>query len=65
MFYNRYESESVALAGTGRICTDMNQRPRGQAGRFGWGLFERFDVLKRLVLLKQMEIKDSAVERVH
>jgi hypothetical protein len=50
MFYNRDESELVALAGTGWTCINMNRRPRGQAVRFGWGSIKRFDVLKRFVV---------------
>jgi hypothetical protein len=50
MFYNQDKSKLVALAGMGRTCTDTNWRTCGRPVRFGWGLFERFDVLKRLVI---------------
>jgi hypothetical protein len=44
-----------------RTCTDTNLRPGSWAVRFGWGLFERFNVLKRFVDAEIDWIEDDAV----
>jgi hypothetical protein len=61
MFYKGCESGLVTLAGKDRTCTDTYAMSRGQADRFGWGLFERFNVLKRFVDAEIDWIEDDVV----
>ena len=65
MFYNGGESGPVTLAGKGRTCTNTNWRPCWSGIKvFGWGVCERFNVLKRLVVAETEEIEENAVKRV-
>jgi hypothetical protein len=55
----------VTLAGKSRTRTDTNWRPSWLGIEvFGWGLCDRFNVLKRLVVAETEEIEENAVKRV-
>ncbi len=55
----------VPLAGKGRTRTNTNWRPCWSGIKvFGWGVCERFNVLKRLVVAETEEIEENAVKSV-
>ncbi len=55
----------ITLAAKGRMRTDTNWRPCWSGIEvFGWGLCERFNVLKRFVIAETEEIEENAVKRV-